>query len=389
MDNVLKSQKREQFWLVLLIVGVIVGFAIRSYLTEPETSAVQDRSDEQKKLAREGEAFRKKFDHFGKVAEFVKPSVVNISTKVPRRNIWGLPTGQESQGTGVILNRKGHILTNYHVVKGKNPRIQVTTSDGQVYSGKRIGYDQLLDLAIIKIDADPENIVPAKLGDSSRVKVGEWVLALGNPFGLKQSVTAGIVSAVDRGRERLPTTDRGFLQTDASINPGNSGGPLVNMKGEVIGINTMIVSRSGGSQGIGFAIPINVAENDIERMKKEGRVEWGYLGVNVVKFDKEAVQFVRRKFSGDVSTPEELAKKLGMEEPRGVLVTGLETDLPPTPAQRAGLERLDVILTYNGNPVRTPSELQSRVLNTNPGETVKLKIFRNGEKTINVKVGSR
>ncbi len=387
-------QKRVQFWLVALVIGVTVGFILKSYLEGPSTSAEPDeeRIRRQQELIEEGKSFRKKSKIFNRVAKFVHPSVVNISTKAPQYDIWGIPRNRENEGTGVIIDKDGYVLTNYHVVKGKNARIQVTLADDRVFRGKRVGYDRLLDLALVKIDA--KNLTPAILGDSSELKVGEWVMAVGSPFGLSQSVTTGIISALDRGKGNLPSTGEGYVQTDASINPGNSGGPLVNLKGEVVGINTMIMSKSGGSQGVGFAIPMNTAKKTVSRMRREGVVRWGYLGVQVADLDRSGLPMIRRfiqeNFHAKIRSKDELLKALRMERARGVLVLDVTKSARPTPAQRAGLQSLDVILTFDGKKVKSADWLRTSVLKEKPGSTVNMTILRKGEKkTLRATIGVR
>ncbi len=392
-DQMVTYKKRIQFWLIALFIGVILGFLIHNNF-DPSASRAADneRNLTQDELIEAGAPYRKNAKIFNKVSRFVQPSVVNISTKTPEFNFWGMPRNRESEGTGVILDRKGHILTNHHVVKGRNSSIQVTLSDDRVFQAERVGFDTLMDLAIVKIDAD--NITPAKLGDSQGLRVGQWVLAIGSPFGLNQSVSTGIISALDRGQGRLPNSSEGYIQTDASINPGNSGGPLVNLKGEVIGINTMILSQSGGSQGVGFAIPVNSARRIIERMKQEGRVEWGYLGLQTANLTKNDLPVIRRtikkKYNVLVRSREGLLEALKLDEPSGVIVLDVDRKIPRTPAQKIGLKPLDVIRSFNGKPVDRSSDLRSRILNSRPGETVTMKIIRQGEEVdVDVTVGRR
>lgn len=360
---------------------------------QPRSStANEERELSKEQLIEKGARFRKHSQVFNRVSEFVQPSVVNISTKTPELNFWGIPQNRENEGTGIILNKKGHILTNHHVVRGENASIQVTLADDRIFEAKRIGYDTLLDLAIVKIDA--EDITPAELGDSSALKVGQWVLAIGSPFGLNQSVSTGIVSALDRGKGRLPTSDEGYIQTDASINPGNSGGPLVNLKGEVIGINTMILSKSGGSQGVGFAIPINTARQIIKRIRKEGRVEWGYLGIQTANLNKKDLPVIRRtikeKYNVLVKSREGLLKVLKLDEPEGVIVLEVERKIPPTPAQKIGLKPLDVITSFDGKSIQSSNQLRKNILNMTPGETVPITIIRQGEQVeVDITVGSQ
>lgn len=321
---------------------------------------------------------------FVALAERLKPSVVNISTEksvkqsapaIPRspggdifedffgRFFEGLPQGprkQSSLGSGFIISKDGYILTNDHVVDGAD-EIKVKLSDGREFSGEIRGLDPKLDLALIKIDAG-EDLPVAKLGDSDSIKVGEWVMAIGNPFGLEQTVTVGIVSAKGRVIGAGPYDD--FIQTDASINPGNSGGPLYNVKGEVVGINTAIVA---GGQGIGFAIPVDMAKQIIPQLRDEGHVTRGWLGVTVQALN------------------EELAKSFGLDDARGALINSVVED---SPADKAGLQRGDIVTEYDGKPVDELNDLPRLVASTPVDETVKVTIFRDGKtRTVKVKIG--
>ena len=392
LRRIVDQRKRSQFWLIALVIGVTVGFIANSYMEPRSSTANEERERSKDQLLEQGSSFRKNSRVFHRVSQFVQPSVVNISTKTPELNFWGIPRNRENEGTGIILNKKGHILTNHHVVKGENASIQVTLADDRVFQAKRIGYDTLLDLAIVKIDA--KNLTPADLGDSSSLRVGQWVLAIGSPFGLNQSVSTGIVSALDRGQGRLPTSDEGYIQTDASINPGNSGGPLVNLKGDVVGINTMILSKSGGSQGVGFAIPINTAKQIIKRIKKEGKVKWGYLGIQTANLNKKDLPVIRRtikeKYNVLVKSREGLLKVLKLDEPEGVIVLDVDRKIPPTPAQNIGLKPLDIITSFDGEPIKTSNQLRKRILNQKPGKTVPITIIRQGKEVqVDITVGSQ
>jgi len=326
---------------------------------------------------------------FADLVERVRHSVVNISTtKVikghplqpffgpdsPFKDFFGddffkrffgdIPQRKfktHSLGSGFVISQDGYILTNNHVVE-KADEIRVILDTGKEYDASVVGRDPKTDLALIKVKPDKDFPEPAKLGDSDKIRVGDWVIAVGNPFGLGHTVTAGIISAKGRVIGAGPYDD--FLQTDAAINPGNSGGPLFNMDGEVVGINTAIVARA---QGIGFAIPINMAKELLPQLK-QGRIVRGWLGVMIQ----------------DV-TPE-LAKSFGLKEPKGALVADVLSD---GPADRAGIQRGDIILEFNGKDIQDAHTLSRVVAATKPGTKVSVLILRDGrEKHIKVTVGT-
>jgi serine protease Do len=306
------------------------------------------------------------------IAEAVKPAIVNISTtrtiKIQGntnqffddpffRRFFGdqfrAPKERKtaSLGSGVIVDSKGYILTANHVIQGAE-EINVTLSDKREFKGKIVGNDAMTDIGIIKIDAD--NLPTIKWGDSDKLKVAETVLAIGSPYGLSQTVTTGIVSAV--GRANVGIADyEDFIQTDAAINPGNSGGALVNVRGELVGINTAIFSTSGGYQGIGFAIPTNMAKTVMDSLIKKGKVIRGWFGVTIQPL-----------------TPE-LAKQFDLKEEKGALVGDV---IEGSPAEKAGLQRGDVIIEYDGKKIEEPYQLRNMVANTTPGQEVELKIIR-------------
>jgi len=325
------------------------------------------------------------------VAKRTMPAVVNISTrpKVQRRRrssprpspgpfgrrdpfeeffrrYFGEqpPAGrQRSLGSGFIVSEDGYIITNNHVIDEAD-KVTVRLSDHEEYTAKVIGADDKTDIALIKITA-PHPLPALPLGKSAELRVGDWVLAIGNPFGLEQTVTAGIVSAKGRAIGSGPYDD--FIQTDASINPGNSGGPLLNLQGEVVGINTAIFSQTGGNIGIGFATPIDLAKAVVTQLREKGKVTRGWLGV--------AIQSV---------TPE-LAKSFGLDEARGALVAAVTEG---GPADKAGIERGDVVTAFNGTPVKDAHDLPAMVAATPVGEQVEVTVLRNGqEKTLTVKLG--
>ncbi len=275
---------------------------------------------------------------------------------------------QQGLGSGVLVSKDGYILTNNHVVQEADA-IRVLSADGKEYKAELIGRDDKTDVAVVKIDE--KNLPYAELGNSDEVQVGQIVMAVGNPFSkeLQLTVTDGIISAKGRSGIGTGTFYQDFIQTTAAINPGNSGGALVNLRGEVIGINTAIVSRSGGFNGIGFAIPINMAKYVMNILIDKGYVVRGYLGVIPQAVD------------------EELAKAFGLEKERGALIAKVEKG---TPAEKAGLKEEDIVVEINGEPIKDDTELRLRIAEYPPESKVKLKVFRKGEyRTITVKLGER
>jgi serine protease Do len=262
-----------------------------------------------------------------------------------------LPYKAKSLGSGFVIDDSGYILTNNHVVENAD-EILVKLSSGKEFKAKVVGRDQKTDIALIEIKG-ADGLVPVVLGDSDALKVGQWVVAIGNPFGLEHTVTAGIVSAMGRHINQGPYDN--FIQTDAAINPGNSGGPLLNTRGEVVGINTAIFSRGGGNIGIGFAIPISLAKEIVPQLKDKGHVTRGWLGVMIQKV-----------------TPD-IAESLGLSEARGALVADVVKD---GPAEAAGLKQGDVIVEYDGKPVNDSAELPLLVARTPVGKSVKVKVIR-------------
>jgi serine protease Do len=275
---------------------------------------------------------------------------------------------QEGLGSGVIVSPDGYILTNNHVVGGAD-EVTVTTEDKTDYRAEVVGKDPLSDLAVIRVKAN--DLPAAKLGDSDKLKVGEWVVAAGNPFGLTDTITAGIVSA--KGRSNMPNMRiaeyEDFIQTDAAINPGNSGGPLVNLRGEVVGINTAIASRTGGNNGVGFAIPINMAKSIMESLIGKGKVTRGWLGVSIQPLT------------------EGMAKSFGYSSTEGALVGDV---IKGGPAEQAGLEQGDIITSFDGTPIKDVTQFRNLVAAAEPGAKAKLEVFRDGQtKTITVKLAER
>ena len=320
---------------------------------------------------------------FTDLVELVGPSVVNIRTmektstrggmsgmdeemleffkrfgvpipNMPRQQRPNRPQQEEEQprgvGSGFILSADGYVMTNAHVVDGADEVI-VTLTDKREFKAKSVGTDKRTDVAVVKIEAS--GLPAVRIGDVNRLKVGEWVMAIGSPFGLENTVTAGIVSAKQRDTgDYLP-----FIQTDVAINPGNSGGPLINMRGEVVGINSQIYSRSGGFMGISFAIPIDEATRVSEQLRSSGRVTRGRIGVQIGQVTRE------------------VAESLGLGKQQGALVTGVESG---SPAEKAGVEAGDIIVRFEGKPIERIADLPRLVGNTKPGTKSTVTVFRRG-----------
>ena len=304
------------------------------------------------------------------LAKMARPAVVNVTTRtmaergapnLPNLEEFfrrGVPPGGRSplqgRGSGFIISRDGHILTNDHVVDGATS-VQVKLSDGRDYTAKVVGKDPKTDLALIKIDGAGD-LPTLPLGDSAALQVGEPVMAIGNPFGLEQTVTTGIVSATGRLIGSGPYDD--FIQTDASVNPGNSGGPLINARGEAVGINSAIFSRTGGSIGIGFAVPINMAKFVVPQLAQHGRVVRGWLGVTIQPMTTE------------------LAKSFGVAHADGVLVANVQEG---SPAAKAGVKPGDIIVDFDGQKVGRTTDLSRLVAATPVGKDVRVTVLREGK----------
>ena len=267
----------------------------------------------------------------------------------------GGPRGGTSQGSGFIVSGDGYVLTNHHVVDGAE-RILVTLSDRREFTAELVGSDPPSDVALLKIDAD-DDLPALRIGDSGTLRAGQWVVAIGSPFGFDHSVTAGVVSAVGRANPYANQQYVPFIQTDVAINRGNSGGPLLDTRGQVVGINSQIFSNSGGYMGVSFAIPIDMAMNVVAQLREDGRVRRGQIGVSLQAIDSEMV------------------REWGLPDARGALVTRV---FPGTPADRAGLRPGDVIRGFNGTPVDTSSELPPMVGALPPGTRVALSLWRDG-----------
>ncbi|MEX2489211.1 MAG: DegQ family serine endoprotease, partial [Pseudomonadales bacterium] len=322
---------------------------------------------------------------FTELVKETSPAVVNISATreakspghdrfseqdVPeffRRFFENMPrerAPRPSAGSGFIISEDGYILTNHHVVKDAD-EIVVALSDRRERIAEIVGADPLSDLALLKIDA--QDLPTVKMGNSDNLEVGEWVVAIGSPFGFEYSVTAGIVSAKGRSLPNSNSNYVPFIQTDVAINPGNSGGPLFNLDGEVIGINSQIFTRSGGFMGLSFAIPIDVAMNVVEQLKEKGSVSRGWLGVLIQKVDRD------------------LAESFGLKKPAGALVTRV---YPDSPAAKAGLKEGDIILEFDDRHIDLSSELPHIVGRTKAGSEVDVVVVRDGERiSLDVTVG--
>ncbi len=272
---------------------------------------------------------------------------------------------QRAAGSGFIISQDGYILTNNHVIRNAN-KITVRLADEREFQAEVIGTDPQSDVALIKIDGKNLPILP--LGDSDAIHVGEWAIAIGSPFELKQTVTVGVISA--KGRNRIGISDyENFIQTDAAINPGNSGGPLLNIHGEAIGINTAIFTRSGGHMGIGFAIPVNMAKVIVKQLQEYGKVTRGWLGVGIQDIDKDLAEF------------------FGLDSTRGVLITGISEG---SPADKSGLKDGDVIIAINGKQTKGVAELRNIIAMIIPGTKSSLQIIRDREeKTIKITIGEQ
>jgi serine protease Do len=328
--------------LLCLAVGIAIGAVMRG--------ASLAREDNRLTISNGRPAMDALSASFARVAQDVEPCVVNIKMS----NGYQL----EGTGSGVIVNPDGYILTNEHVVKGAT-RLRVKLNDGSESEARVIGIDRATDLAVIKIDVK-KPLPAARMGDSDKLSVGDWVLAIGSPFGLEQTVTAGIISAKDRDTEsRDQTAFQKFLQTDAAINPGNSGGPLVNLSGEVVGINTQILTGTGAYSGIGFALPSSTAVDIYNQLIATGRVRRGYLGVGLQEL-----------------TPQ-IARINKIPDAQGVVIK--DTLGQASPALRAGLQSGDVIVSINGQKVKTVRELIRKIAALPVGSVANITYVRAGE----------
>jgi serine protease Do len=374
-----------RIWIIALAVTCVgAGIAIGALLTGRPAVAQNEAQ-----IARAPEALSASF---AEIAKRVEPAVVNIDTKTAAREVADEDDDKDSQsgnpllemfkrranrpsyavGSGFIVDPKGYILTNEHVVQGAS-KITVGLQSGEKYVGKVVGVDEETDVAVIKIEAK-RDLPTVKLGDSSGAQVGDWVLAIGSPFGLDQTVTAGIISTKDRQSPSFSSFQQ-FIQTDAAINRGNSGGPLVNMRGEVIGINSQIATSTGDYNGIGFALPSNEAAFVYDQLKNNGRVHRGYLGIYL--------DSVRPEF----------AQVYHLQEVKGAVVTDVRD--PEGPAGKAGIQANDVIVEYNGQPISNAQDLIQKVAATPVGQSAAVAYLRDTggkqleRRTATIKIGER
>jgi serine protease Do len=369
--------KKSSLKILLFFLVSIVSLSILFYCAFKDNSFLKEVYAESPiKEKNKNRTVYELQDTFREIYELYKDSVVFISTEKTVRienpfyndpflrrffDIPNLPDTQKQRGlgTGFIISSDGYICTNHHVVAGMD--VVKVKINGKEYNAKIVGSDKFVDIALLKIDG-VRDLKPVYFGDSDKVRIGDWAIAIGNPFGLDRTFTVGVISAV--ARKDVDQMGNSHLQTDASINPGNSGGPLINIDGEVIGVNRMIYSQTGGNLGIGFAIPINTAKYVLEELKKHGRVKRGYIGIHIAPITQE------------------IAQELKIQDKKGIVVIGI---MEGSPAAKAGLRIGDVILEANGKEINEPDEL-IRIVNETPiGKGIKLKIHR-GKSTLEVLV---
>lgn len=384
--------KKAATYLSLVLLGAGVTFASNYFVFgNPQTSTSENSSKALAQTISPSKIAPNQNTNFiTQVVDTVGPAVVRIdssrtvTSKVPDalnnpifRQFFGedLPTSPQERvergtGSGFILNSNGQIVTNAHVVEGADT-VNVILKDGRTFKGKVLGSDRLTDVAVIKIEAN--NLPVVTLGNSEQLKPGEWAIAIGNPLGLDNTVTTGIISATGRSSSQVGVPDKrvAFIQTDAAINPGNSGGPLLNASGQVIGVNTAIIQ---GAQGLGFAIPINTAQRIANELATKGKVEHPYLGIQMVTLTPELKQNIN-------SNPN---SGLNVEEDKGVLIAKV---IQNSPAAKAGLRAGDVIQKVNSQAVKGADDIQKLVENVQVGSNLKLEL-RRSQKNVEVTVQS-
>lgn len=363
-----------------LVALVFASFVVPQANAEEAAPVATPVSNAREKLFSELDAEVSLLERQGnllkKVVRLVKPSVVHLEAKWQRENRYNsdLRSSVEEAGSGVIvrIGEKNYVLTNRHVIKrAELGNIKIQLADGRLIEAQRVWTDPETDVAVIHVDE--ERLMPAKIGDSKKMEIGDFVLAVGSPFGLSHSITYGIISA--KGRRDLQLGDdtvryQDFMQTDAAINPGNSGGPLISLRGHVVGINTAIASNSGGNDGIGFTIPINMAMGVAKQLVETGRVARAFLGVQL-----------------DARFGPSDAASLGLPRPMGAKISGIT---PNSPAAGTDLQRGDVILEFDGVRIEDDSHLVNQVSVTPIGSEVSIVIYRDGvSKTLTVRVGDR
>jgi Do/DeqQ family serine protease len=399
MSFLKKLYSRNFFIFNLVLVGVLIGFGLAysgfskaaaglpSTTLRAESPAISVPADVKAALA-QAEAVQNAFRY---IAETVQPAVVEIDVveevkspatpqdQLPWRFFFGPQDGQnqpqqpqapfneQGLGSGIIVRRDGktvYVVTNNHVA-GSAKKITVTLKDGRDFEATLVGKDERMDLAVVKFNTDAQDIVVAALGDSSTLKVGDWAIAIGNPFGLISSVTAGIVSALGRTEGPDGNNISDFIQTDASINKGNSGGALVNIRGEVVGINTWIASPTGGSIGLGFAIPINNVKKAINDFIAGGKVEYGWMGISMMQLADKAT-----------------AAELGADPKKAVLVSSV---FKQSPAEKGGVLPGDVVASVNGSEIKNSQQLSRIVGELSAGKGADITVIRDG-KSVSLKV---
>ncbi len=354
--------KQNRGRIILAIVGILILFSAYSV-------CVAETEDEQNNIS---------------IYRRIGPGVVNITSVVIQRDFFFNPVPREGAGSGSIIDTKGHILTNHHVIRDSS-KLEVTLSDGSKWKARLVGADPGNDLAVIKIDAPSERLTVIPMGDSSALEVGQKVLAIGNPFGLGQTLTTGIISSLGRSiRSEAGSLIEDVIQTDAAINPGNSGGPLLDSEGKIIGINSAIISPTGASVGIGFAIPVNTAKRILPELIQKGYVSYPWIGASVFPLIPE------------------FAKSLGLKVERGAMIMEVVRGGPADKAGLRGGDRQvqvgnmmipvggDVITEFDGEKVASSDELVRLIRARRPGDRVALKALRNGKfLTVNITLGER